>query len=221
MAGKPWTQEMKDEAKRKREAAGTAAKPRPPRATRPRARAGKDPVAEAVETILGVLSLPLMALGAANDVFLADALALEMTAAPLGEAMAEVAKVNPAIGDWLEKGAPATPYILLGTVLFSLGTQIAVNHGANLGPLAAQTNTRAVMVAEKKRRIAEIQLRQEQNDKEIAEDMRAAAQYEKETSEREAKEYAEQLERSDAEYARRVAEDGWEPKDTPLADVVI
>jgi hypothetical protein len=216
MAGKPWTDEMKAAAKLKREAAAKL-NPKPKPAPRPAARRGKDPVAEAVETIVGVLSLPLMALGTRNESFLADALALELTAQPLGEAMAEVAKVNPAVGEWLEKGAPATPYILLGTVLFSLGSQIAVNHGANLPVLVGATNTRSAMIAEKRRRIGEVQAAQASED--------ATAEYQRqEAAERardEAREAAQPVERSDAEYARRVAQDGWEPRDMPLADVVI
>lgn len=214
MAGKPWTDEMKAAAKAKREAAARD-KPKP---AAPRRRPAKDPVADAVETMMGVLSLPLMAMGSRNESFLADALALEMTAEPLGAAMAEVAKVNPAVGEWLEKGAPATPYILLGTVLFSLGSQIAVNHGANIGPLAAQTNPRSVMVAEKRRRINEMQAAQASVD---AEDRVLAAELAERNRVQEEREAAEALERSDAEYARRVAEDGWQPRDTPLADVVI
>jgi hypothetical protein len=219
MAGKPWTQEMKDAARAKREAAA-AGKPKP-RAAASRRRAGKDPVAEAVETMVGVLTLPLMALGARNESFLADSLALEMSAQPLGEAMAEVAKVNPAIGEWLEKGAPATPYILLGTVLFTLGSQIAVNHGVSMPALLGATNPRNVMVAEKKRRIAEMQAAQERSDAYDAETVRAEQQRYEQAAAAEAQAAAEALERSDAEYARRVAEDGWEPRDTPLADVVI
>lgn len=211
MAGKPWTDEMKAAAKAKREAAAKD-KPKP---AAPRRRPTKDPVADAVETMMGVLSLPLMAMGSRNESFLADALALEMTAEPLGAAMAEVAKVNPAVGEWLEKGAPATPYILLGTVLFSLGSQIAVNHGANIGPLAAQTNPRSVMVAEKRRRIAAVQSAQESTDAEMAADAAAAAEYQRQAHQREDREAAEALERSDAEYARRL------PEDVPLAGAVI
>lgn len=162
MAGKPWSEERKAAAARKRAAAKVGAPPAKPAARR--GAAGKDPVAEAVETIAGVLAMPLMSLGARNEAFLADALTLEMNAVPFGTAMAEVAKVNPRLGEFFERGAPATPYILLGTVLFSMGTQFAANHGVNLGPLAGSVTPRALMIAAAKERVAEQQrLMDEQN----------------------------------------------------------
>jgi hypothetical protein len=217
VAGKKWTQEMKDAAAAKRaaaKAAGTA--PQRPAPARRRAPA-VDPVETAVVQIVGVLTLPLMALGSGRESFLADALALEMTAQPLGHAMAEVAKVNPAVGEWLEKGAPATPYLLLGTVLFSLGTQVAVNHGLNIGPLAATTHSRAALVAEKRRQIAELQQAQAEEEQFIRDTAERVAQAEAvEDAERAAAHEADRL-----EYERRAAEDQWEASDIPAPEVVI
>lgn len=159
MAGKPWTDEQKAAARAKREAAKKTAPARPRTAPR-----GKDPVVSAVETVGGVLVVPLTALGQVNESFLADALAVEMSVSPLAEAVGEVAKVNPAVGEFFQRGAPLTPYMLLASVLFGLGTQIAVNHGMSVGPLAGSTVPRSAMVIEMKQRLAAAQQQAQQQE---------------------------------------------------------
>lgn len=172
MAGKPWSEERRAQhaakmAERKA-AAPAAAKPK---------RARKDPNAEAVEQMFGVGSVVLMQLGRFNDAFLADALTLQLQAEETGAAFAEVAKVNPRVADLFANTAPATPYILLGTVLLGTGLQIAANHGARLGPLAAQTTPKAVLVAEMRARMSQAA--------QFAESQRAAAEAELEDLRRE------------------------------------
>lgn len=173
MAGRVLTQEQKDERARKmrekrqaqREEAGA---PAPKRAARVPQSVKH---AEAVAGMMNLLSVPLMGLGRVNESFLADALTLQMNAEPMGDAVAEVAKINPAVGDWLEKGAPAAPYILLGTVVFSLGAQLAVNHGVRLGPLGNGTHPKAAMVAEAKARVAAVEEARRQEEAAAAQEL--------------------------------------------------
>lgn len=173
MAGKPWSEERRAAhaqkmAERKAAAPAAAAKPK---------RSRKDPNAEAVEQMYGVGSVILMQMGRFNDAFLADALTLQLQAEETGAAFAEVAKINPRVADLFANTAPATPYILLGTVLLGTGLQIAANHGAKLGPLAAQTTPKAVLVAEMRARMSQAQ--------QFAESQRAAAEAELEDMRRE------------------------------------
>lgn len=204
MAGKPWSEERKAAFAAKREAAKAAP------AAKPRGRK-KDPNAEAIEQIYGVGSVILMTLGRVNESFLADALTLQLQAEETGAAFAEVAKINPRIADMLATSAPATPYILLGTVLMGTGLQIAANHGLKLGPLATQTVPRSALIAEMKGRMAQAQQYAEtqaaQAEAELA-DMKREQQLEEEAA-RQA-EAAEQA-AFGAEMAEHVAADGWDP----------
>jgi hypothetical protein len=153
MAGKPWSEE-----RRAQHAAKQAGKPstaRPAAAPRPRAGNKRDDNRLAVETMLHSLSVPVMLMGRVNESFLADALTMQLAAEPIGQACAEVAKVNPAFEAFLSKGAPATPYLLLATTLISVGGQFAVNHGIKVGPLASSATPREVMIAEMRRRMSD------------------------------------------------------------------
>jgi hypothetical protein len=147
MAGKPWSEERKAQAAARRAAAKPAAAPK-------RAQNKASDNRLAVETALNTLSVPVMLLGRVNESFLADALTMQLAAEPLGAAAAEVARVNPAFEQFLSRGAPATPYLLLGTTLLSIGAQLAVNHGVKLGPLGGSATPRGEMIAEMKRRMA-------------------------------------------------------------------
>jgi hypothetical protein len=205
MAGRILTQDEKDERAAKMRAKRAAERQNagePP--ARPRAARVPQSVkhAEAVAGMLNLLSVPLMGLGRVNESFLADALTLQMNASPVGDAVAEVAKINPAVGDWLEKGAPAAPYILLGTVLFSLGTQLAVNHGVNLGPLGNGTHPRAVMVAEAKARAAAVEQARKEEEVSVQQQEDAAAQRMAEFD----PEHVDPPSRDENEAARRAAE---------------
>lgn len=189
MAGKPWSEERRAAhaqkmAERKAAAPAAAAKPK---------RSRKDPNAEAVEQMYGVGSVILMQMGRFNDAFLADALTLQLQAEETGAAFAEVAKINPRVADLFANTAPATPYILLGTVLLGTGLQIAANHGAKLGPLAAQTTPKAVLVAEMRARMSQAQ--------QFAESQRAAAEAELEDMRREQELEAEAQRQAAAEPA--------------------
>ena len=153
MAGKPWSEERRAQhaakmAERKAAAPAAAAKPK---------RSRKDPNAEAVEQAYGVGSVILMGLGKFNDAFLADALTLQMQAEETGLAFAEVCKINPRVADMLSSSAPAMPYVLLGTVILGTGLQIASNHGAKLGPLAAQVVPKEALVLEMRARMSQAQ----------------------------------------------------------------
>ena len=106
--------------------------------------------ADTVEQVLHACSVPLMGLGRMNEAFLADALAIQMHARPLAEAVGEIATINPAVADLLDRGAPATPYLLLGSALMQMGVQIAANHG---GPAVMGAHPREAMVAEMRRRM--------------------------------------------------------------------
>jgi hypothetical protein len=150
MAGKPWSEERKAAARAKREAAQGARKAAPPKAANK-----PDDNRLAVETAINTLSVPVMYMGRVNESFLADALTMQFAAAPVADAVAQVARINPWLDSALSKGAPATPYILLATTLLSVGAQFAVNHSVKIGPLANSTTPRAQMVAEMKRRMAE------------------------------------------------------------------
>jgi hypothetical protein len=151
MAGKPWSEERRAQHAAKQ--AGKPAAPKPASAPRPRAANKREDNRLAVETMLHSLSVPIMLMGRVNESFLADALTMQLAAEPIGQACAEVAKVNPAFEAFLTKGAPATPYLLLATTLISVGGQFAVNHGVKVGPLASSATPREVMIAEMKRRM--------------------------------------------------------------------
>lgn len=157
MAGKPWSEERRA-AHAAKQAAKNAGTPSAP----PRQRASKkDPNAQAVETVWSTAAMALMGFGRFNEGFLADSVVFQDTAEPMGAACAELAKINEGFADLLSKGAPATPYLMVGSILFSMGTQIAANHGAKLGPLQGTTIPRDVLIGEARRRMSEAQQQQE------------------------------------------------------------
>ena len=178
MAGKPWSEERKAAAAAKRQAAKQAGGARP--AAAKRAASTVDSNRIAVESILMTLSVPVMYLGRVDESFLADAFTLQVSAPAVGDAVAQVAKVNPWLDAALSKGAPATPYILLGTTLLTLGAQFAVNHKVNVGPLASSATPRTVMIDEMKARMhaqaqaAEQQARDAEQERQEAQAWQAA-----------------------------------------------
>ena len=206
MAGKPWSAERRaqHEAKMAQRKAAQPAAPKPKRSR-------KDPNAEAIEQLYGVGSVILMTMGRLNDAFLADALTLQLQAEETGAAFAEVAKINPRVADMLAGAAPATPYVLLGTVVFGTALQIAANHGAKLGPLASQTVPKETMVVEMKARMTQAA--------QFAETQRAQAEAELEDMRREQEREAEAARQAETaedfhrgtQAAKHVIEDGWDP----------
>lgn len=164
MAGKPWSEERRAAfaAKQAEKKAGAPSAPkRGPK---------RDPNAVAVETVWQTIGVGLMGFGRLSDAFLADSVVFQDTAAPMGDACAEIAKVNPRFEEFLSKGAPATPYLLAGTILFSITTQVAVNHGVKLGPLQSQTLPKSVLVQEAHRRMSEAQQQQAQMEAQAKEE---------------------------------------------------
>ena len=192
MAGKPWSEERRAQHAAKQ--AAKPAAPKPASAPRPRAANKREDNRLAVETMLHSLSVPVMLMGRVNESFLADALTMQLAAEPIGQACAEVARVNPAFEAFLSKGAPATPYLLLATTLISVGGQFAVNHGVKVGPLASSATPREVMIAEMKRRMAD-----------------TAAQ-----AEREERQYQEMHAQNVADQAAGVFDDGGDPREDGL-----
>lgn len=146
MAGKPWSEERKAAYAAKRAAAKPAASKAAPK---------RDPNAQVVSSVWSMIGVALMPLGRANDAFLADSVVFTDTADAMGDACAELAKINDGFANFLSKGAPATPYLTIGVILMTAGLQVAANHGAPLGPLAAQTMPKAVLVQEAHNRMSQ------------------------------------------------------------------
>jgi hypothetical protein len=116
---------------------GAAARPAAPRAKKTAAKKGQPDYRPAIGGALQMIGLPLAALGARDDRFLADAVALGEHAEPIVEAVNDLAQDNPAIARVLDKLAQVGPYGMLIGALSPLFVQIAANHEALPGPLAA------------------------------------------------------------------------------------
>jgi len=79
---------------------------------------------------IGAGALLVMGQRSNSEPLLCDAVVIAENAAPLGAACAEVAKVNPRFAKALDKILEVGPYGALVTVAFSVGMQVAANHGA-------------------------------------------------------------------------------------------
>jgi hypothetical protein len=120
--------------------------------------------ASAVADLINTLSVPMMVMGNANDAFLADALTLQLQARPIGEAMARVAEVNPAVAAFIDSGSVTSPYLLLGSTLLALGSQLASNHGIKIGFLTAGTHPKSVLVTEMRTRMEAAEMQRQADE---------------------------------------------------------
>lgn len=162
-AGSKWSDERRAAFEARKSQAAPKAKPRVVDVE------GSTDRASAVADLINTISVPMMMMGQANDAFLADALTLQLQARPIGEALARVADVNPAVAAFIDGGSTTSPYLLLGSTLLALGSQLAANHGLKVGFLTAGTHPRAVLVAEMQARMANAEA-QRQADEEAAQE---------------------------------------------------
>jgi hypothetical protein len=107
----------------------SARKRRPTKSGGSKAKAKASTYEDDVLGLVQLVAAPVFVLGTRNDVFLADAAAINASAPDIARAVADLAEKNERVARVLEKLAEVGPYGALIAAVAPLAFQVATNHG--------------------------------------------------------------------------------------------